>query len=146
MTTTKQPMPLPPLAKEAAADAPQRQPAGAKRHCTLFRQHSDFVTHWHRVIKSHNGISVWHYLWSIAHRDGRWMFVGAERIADRTGVHERTAKRWLKRLEGLGLLEVQRPVRFGRGSACGYRIPAVLPLPQGRVADAPPFEGGKGGG
>ena len=146
MTATKQPKPLPPLAKETAAGAPQRPPAGAKRDRTMFQQHSDFVTHWHRVIKSHNGISVWHYLWSIAHRDGRWMFVGHDRIACRTGVHERAVKRWLKWLKASGLLAVQRPAKSGRGNACGYRIPAALPMPAERVADAPPFEGGKGGG
>jgi len=129
MTATKQPKPLPPLAKEAAAGAPQRPPAGAKRDRTMFQQHSDFVTHWHRVLPGGNVLTVWHYLWSIAHRNGAFMFVGADKIAKRTGVHERTVKRCVKTLVKQGVLELQQSEKYGRGTALGYRIPQRLPLP-----------------
>lgn len=129
MTATKQPEPLPPLAKKAAADAPQRCPAGTKPDRAMFQQHSDFVTHWHRVLPGGNVQTVWHYLWSIAHRNGRFMFVGADRIAERTGVHERTVKRCVKALVKQGVLELQQSEKYGRGTALGYRIPQRLPLP-----------------
>jgi hypothetical protein len=126
MSHAPQPKPLPPL---EAKHAPAGKGAASKRKGEMFRQHFDFVTQWHRVLRSWNTVSVWHYLWSIAHRDGRWMFVGAERIEVQTGVHERTVKRCVKRLEQLQLLEVQRPAQAGRGNALGFRIPAVLPKP-----------------
>lgn len=142
MSHAKQPKPLPPL---EAKHAPAGKGAASKRKGEMFRQHADFVRQWHRVLRSRDCISVWHYLWSIGHRDGRWMFVGAERITMETGVHERTVKRCVQRLELLELLEVQRPAKAGRGNALGFRIPAVLPRPAERVADVPPFEAGKGG-
>ena len=129
MTATKQPKPLPPLAKEAAADSPQVPPAGAKRDRTMFQQHSDFVTHWHRVLPGGNVLTVWHYLWSIAHRNGEFMFVGADKIAVRTGVHERTVRRCVKALAKQGVLELQQSEKYGRGTALGYRIPQRLPQP-----------------
>lgn len=129
MTATKQPKPLPPLAKEAAADSPQVPPAGAKRDRTMFQQHSDFVTHWHRVLPGGNVLTVWHYLWSIAHRNGDFMFVGKDKIIERTGVEKGNLKRCVKELEKHGLLELQKSKIYGRGIAIGYRIPPRLPMP-----------------
>lgn len=142
MSHAPQPKSLPPL---EAKHAPAGKRNALKRKGEMFRQHADFVTQWHRVLRSRDVHSVWHYLWSIAHRDGRWMFVGAERIAAQTGVHERTVKRCVQQLERRQLLDVQRPAKAGRGSALGFRIPAVLPKPAERVADVPPIEAGKGG-
>ncbi len=124
MTRVQQPTPLPAALSAAPARRRARRGDGA-----MFRQHRDFVEHWHRVLRSRDAVSVWHYLWDIAHRDGRPVFVGADTIAVRTGVHERTVKRCVKTLEAMGLLEVARPRRVGRGNACGYRIPSELPKP-----------------
>jgi|694.fasta_scaffold96601_6 hypothetical protein len=93
-----------------------------------FAQHRVFVQAWHRRLQS-GAISVWHYLWDICHRDGRFQYVSTARIAERTGVHDRTARRCVRRLEALSLLEVARPKNMGRGHALGFRIPAQLPSP-----------------
>jgi hypothetical protein len=142
LSHAQQPKPLPPL---EAKHAPTGKGAASKRKGEMFRQHADFVTQWHRVLRSRDVQTVWHYLWSIAHRDGRWMYVGAERIAVQTGVHERTVKRCVQQLERRQLLDVQRPAKAGRGIALGFRIPAELPKPAERVADVPPIAAGKGG-
>jgi hypothetical protein len=127
MTHAPQPKPLPPL---EAKHAPAGKGNAPKRKGEMFRQHADFVTQWHRVLRSRDAVSVWHYLWDIAYRDGRMQHAGVDTIAARTGVHERSVKRCVKLLESHGVLEVLRPERIGRGNACGYRIPRELPMPK----------------
>jgi hypothetical protein len=100
----------------------------AKPNEAAFRQHRDFVTHWHRLLDA-SEVTVWHYLWSVAHRDGRYFYVGTDKIAERAGLHKRTVRRCIDVLESRGLVEAERRERYGRGRAIGYRVPARLPPP-----------------
>jgi hypothetical protein len=100
----------------------------AKPKAAVFQQHRDFVTHWHRELRGAEQ-TVWHYLWSVAHRDGRMFHVGRDTIANRTDLNERTVRRCIEVLESRGVLEVERKQRYCRGQALGFRIPARLPTP-----------------
>ena len=107
------------------------EPSQAKRapRPTYFAQHSTFVRAWHRVLRVKSAATVWHYLFDIAHRDGRFLFVGRDRIAAETGVSTSSVKRALRELESRGAVEVERPGTYYRGAATGYRIPDPMPLP-----------------
>jgi hypothetical protein len=127
LTRAQQPRPIPFPAPKAAA--PPRTGAKA-RAGTAFQQHRAFVTQWHRVWpRGCNVQTVWHYLWGIAHRDGRFIYAGAETIAERTGVHERSVKRCVQTLSKHGLVDIERVKNPGRGNALGFRIPWPLPAP-----------------
>jgi hypothetical protein len=131
LTTTKRPQPLPPIPKQG--DTEPKASAGGKGvtkpKAAVFQQHRDFVTHWHRVLPGGSEQTVWHYLWSVANRDGRMFHVGRDTIANRTGLNERTVRRCIEVLESRGVLEVERKQRYCRGQALGFRIPARLPTP-----------------
>ncbi|MFW6198811.1 MAG: helix-turn-helix domain-containing protein [Acidobacteriota bacterium] len=70
--------------------------------------------------------------------DGRNAYPGVDRLAWKTGYHERTVRRVLTSLEKEGLLEVEGDKRGGRGRTTMYR----LRLEKG--VKKPPFEARKG--
>lgn len=71
--------------------------------------------------------------------DGRNAYPGVDRLAWKTGYHERTVRRVLNTLEREGLIDVENDKRGGRGRTTMYR----LRLENG--VKKPPFDSGKGG-